>query len=625
MFEVLATEAQTSRTVASWARVEAAATARRLAAMVVLLDQAYAADGSADREQWYLDNWGAVAAEIGAEQNITQSAASHQLLIATALRDRLPAVAALFADGLVSYRVVSAITARTALVRDRDAQKAVDKAFADVLVDWAPMSEEKLNTAIDAIVAEHDPHGVYRTKLTAKGRNIQFDYDGSGMATMFGTLFATDAKAYEKRLKLLASTVCPGDPRTVEQRRADAVHSITHALDYLPCLCGSDDCPGPTTVPKGNALVYVVVNEDTLDETSDAAAAQDAALDGTSEPLYDKPLSEITTWDELGGNKSAHDVGAGRGDHPEHKNPEADALDGAGAEAHVEPDLLVDLGDAADPEHRDPDDHDASGSAVDDARHSSSAGADKNHESPATRPGAILGGPFLPGALARRFALTAKICKVCNPGDSPPEPRYTPSRRLADFVRCRDLTCRFPGCSEPATNCDIDHTIAWPIGPTCASNLKCLCRRHHLLKTFWGGPTGWRDRQLPDGTIIWTSPHGQTYITEPGSKLLFPSLCTPTAPVTITAEAAKQAQAQHNPGLTMPRRQHTRAQDRAQRITDDRRLNAAEAEQEAATSRPPWHNAGASDPATQRVPPDSSRRPEECARRSGTAPFPRPG
>jgi hypothetical protein len=533
MFEQLAIAF--GNTVAAWARVEAAATARRLAAMVVLLDQAYAADGSADREQWYLDNWGAVAAEIGAEQNITQGAASHQLLIATALRDRLPEVAALLADGLVSYRVVSAITARTALVRDRDAQIAVDKAFAEVLSDWAPMSEEKLNTAIDAIVAEHDPHGVYRTRLTAKGRNIQFDYDGSGMATMFGTLFATDAKAYEKRLKLLASTVCPGDPRTIEQRRADSVHSITHGLDYLPCLCGSDDCPGPTTPPKGNAVVYVVVNDDTLDENSDAAKAQDAALDGDSDPLFDKPLSEITTWDELGGNAK----------------PRAEASDADDSQG------------------------DDSGSAVHDTPHSSPAGADKNRQSPATRPGTIIGGPFLPGALARRVALTAKTCKVCNPGDSPPEPRYTPSRRLAEFVRCRDLTCRFPGCSEPATNCDIDHTIAWPIGPTCASNLKCLCRRHHLLKTFWGGPTGWRDRQLPDGTIIWTSPRGQTYITEPGSKLLFPSLCTPTAPVTITAEARTQAP-QPNPGLTMPRRQHTRAQGRAQRIADDRRLNEVE-------------------------------------------------
>jgi hypothetical protein len=608
MFDRFATAFEASGTVGDWARVEAAATARRLAAMVVLLDSAYAADGSADREQWYLDNWGAVAAEIGAEQNITQGAASHQLLIATALRDRLPRVAALFADGLVSYRVVSAITARTALVRDRDAQKAVDKAFANVLTGWAPMSEDKLNTAIDAIVAEHDPHGVYRTKLAAKGRNIQFDYDGSGMATMFGTLFATDAKAYEKRLNVLARTVCPGDPRTVEQRRADAVHSITHGLDYLPCLCGSDDCPGPTTPPKGNAVVYVVVNEDTLDDTTDAAKAQDATLDGDPGPLFDKPLSEITTWDELGGNANddargieadvanGHDAGAGSADDSQGNNPKADTADETGAEESDEQEKgrhprFANRGAAVD--------SDASGHAPNDAPRSNEAGSDNHRESPATRPGAILGGPFLPGSLARRFALTAKIRKVCHPGDSPPEPRYTPSRRLAEFVRCRDLTCRFPGCSEPATHADIDHTIAWPIGPTCASNLKCLCRRHHLLKTFWGGPNGWRDRQLPDGTIIWTSPHGRTFTTEPGSKLLFPSLCTPTAPVTITDEARTKA-SQHNPGLTMPRRQRTRAQDRAQRITDDRRLNEEEAALAAAGVAPPpvwvsWPSAGESE------------------------------
>jgi len=33
--------------------------------------------------------------------------------------------------------------------------------------------------------------------------------------------------------------------------------------------------------------------------------------------------------------------------------------------------------------------------------------------------------------------------------------------------------------------------------------LKCslASRYHYLLKTFWGGPNGWRDRQLPDGTV----------------------------------------------------------------------------------------------------------------------------
>src|SRR5271167_5056750 len=58
-------------------------------------------------------------------------------------------------------------------------------------------------------------------------------------------------------------------------------------------------------------------------------------------------------------------------------------------------------------------------------------------------------------------------------------------------------------------------------GPTHASNLKYYCRTQHLLKTFWG----WDDRQLADGTVIWSVPDGQTYVTMPGSAMLFPGLC----------------------------------------------------------------------------------------------------
>lgn len=59
---------------------------------------------------------------------------------------------------------------------------------------------------------------------------------------------------------------------------------------------------------------------------------------------------------------------------------------------------------------------------------------------------------------------------------------YTPSKALADFVRCRDLSCRFPGCDKPASACDIDHTIAYGDGgPTQASKLKLLCRKHHRM------------------------------------------------------------------------------------------------------------------------------------------------
>jgi hypothetical protein len=55
------------------------------------------------------------------------------------------------------------------------------------------------------------------------------------------------------------------------------------------------------------------------------------------------------------------------------------------------------------------------------------------------------------------------------------------------------------------------------------SNIKCLCRKHHRLKTF---DKGWRDQQLSDGTVIWTSPTGRKYLTSPVGAELFPEMRT---------------------------------------------------------------------------------------------------
>jgi len=158
---------------------------------------------------------------------------------------------------------------------------------------------------------------------------------------------------------------------------------------------------------------------------------------------------------------------------------------------------------------------------------------------------------------------------VVHPADAPPEPGYVPSKALADFVRCRDLTCRWPGCDAPAWSCDVDHTIPYAAGgPTHASNLKCYCRTHHLVKTFWG----WREQQLPDATLILTSPVGQhTYITIPGSALLFPTLAVPTGE--LPAAATVPADYWGERTTMMPTRRRTRAQSRAARIATERNHN----------------------------------------------------
>ena len=185
----------------------------------------------------------------------------------------------------------------------------------------------------------------------------------------------------------------------------------------------------------------------------------------------------------------------------------------------------------------------------------------------APRPGAMIGADALiPAELIAELAKSAKLRPLVHLADAPPEAGYLPSQALADFVHCRDLTCRFPGCGRPALSCDIDHTVAHADGgPTHASNLKSLCRLHHLLKTFWG----WRDQQLTDGTLIWTSPSGQTYVTTPGSALLFPALCTPTGtldPIPHPPRCADRT-------ARMPRRRHTRAHNHANYIDAQRRQN----------------------------------------------------
>jgi hypothetical protein len=183
-------------------------------------------------------------------------------------------------------------------------------------------------------------------------------------------------------------------------------------------------------------------------------------------------------------------------------------------------------------------------------------------------PGSLVGADgLIPPEAVAELAGSAKLTPLAHPADAAPEPGYVPSKALADFVRCRDLTCRWPGCDRPGFDCDIDHTIPYARGgPTHASNLKMYCRAHHLVKTFWG----WRDQQLPDATLILTSPAGHTYVTTPGSALLFPSLCCATGGV-----PAPEADIDYCGDRTamMPKRRRTRAQNKAHRIATERRAN----------------------------------------------------
>jgi hypothetical protein len=432
-------------------RSEAQAAARRLVVVGELFTVRLRDSG--EQADFAMDTWDAVAAQVAAALNCSIGMGSSYLRYAVALRERLPQVGKAFQAGDIDYRAFQTIVFRTDLITDTEVLARVDTVLAVRLSRYASLTRGRLAAEVDRVVANVDRDAVRRAKEAIRDRFVDVVIDEKGIAFVTGTVPATAGRALDLRLDELAKTVCDADPRSREQRRADALGALTAGADRLVCGCGSTACDKAARASKSNVVIHVV--------------AEQTSVDGS-----------------------------------------------------------------------------------------------------ATAPGVVLGVEGLITAeMVAELGKNAQLQPLIPPADVP-EPRYVPSAKLADFVRARDVTCRAPGCDHAAFDCDVDHTIAYHDGGwTHASNLKALCRKHHLLKTFGG----WRDKQLPDGTVIWLLPDGHTYVTMPGSALLFPNLCVPTGDLPPSARS-KVSQCS-NREMKMPTRTRTRRQSRAHRVDAERRLN----------------------------------------------------
>ncbi|HEY9311576.1 MAG TPA: HNH endonuclease signature motif containing protein, partial [Williamsia sp.] len=99
------------------------------------------------------------------------------------------------------------------------------------------------------------------------------------------------------------------------------------------------------------------------------------------------------------------------------------------------------------------------------------------------------------------------------PGD-----QYRPSVILDSYIRIRDCYCMWPGCEKKAWGADLDHTCEYnhedPAagGRTHSSEMKTLCRFHHLVKTY----SDWLDDQYTEPRtgrtrLVFTTPEGKSY------------------------------------------------------------------------------------------------------------------
>ncbi len=454
-------EAGLLATIEEATRTEAAAAALRSSAIGELLTRRLA-DPDDERSRWACDGFDSTAAEVAAVMNISHGKACGQLRIAEYLRDRLPKVASLFAAGGLSARVVASLTWRTRLVDDETAWAQIDTALCERARTWGPMADDRLTSALDALIFEYDPAAVITVEKHMRARDITVGAreDEAGTVSVFGRLLTTDAALFEKKLAAIADTVCDDDPRTAGERRSDALAAMADLNDCLACRCTNADCPKKGQASPSSSVVISVI-------------ADHAAIKAASAPTGDRGTAVL-----------------------------------AGGREPVPTPLLADL-----------------------------------------------------------IAKGAALEPLATPCGAAPEPRYRPSAKLAAFVRARDLTCRFPGCQTPAQRCDIDHVVPDPIGPTHPSNLLCMCRKHHLLKTFWVGD--WSVTLAADGAATWTSPTGKTYVTNLGSRALFPGWDV------TTAELAPSSVPPDSPrhDARMPRRRETREQNRARQIRAERAVN----------------------------------------------------
>jgi hypothetical protein len=101
---------------------------------------------------------------------------------------------------------------------------------------------------------------------------------------MWARLYTPDAVVLEQQVEHMSRGVCEADPRTLGDRRSDALAALRTGATELACACGNDDCPAAARQPSppATAVIHVVAHPQTV-----AAARTDhttTAPDGAAAP-----------------------------------------------------------------------------------------------------------------------------------------------------------------------------------------------------------------------------------------------------------------------------------------------------------------------------------------------------
>ncbi len=98
----------------------------------------------------------------------------------------------------------------------------------------------------------------------------------NGFTSMWARLYAPDAVRIEQRVDQMARAVCEDDPRTLAERRVDALTALAASAE-LACACGESDCAAGQRdhAPAKTAMVYVLLRPHLCDLPRQQAPVSD--------------------------------------------------------------------------------------------------------------------------------------------------------------------------------------------------------------------------------------------------------------------------------------------------------------------------------------------------------------
>ena len=170
-------------------------------------------------EHWVRD-------EIGAALRWSRVAVDRQMTAGRELVQRLPATLGQLESGAISMRHVNALVEQV-LPLDDAAAAAVESRVIDRAPTQTPAAFRR---SVRRAVVSADPRDAQarHERAVQDRRAVKTDLP-DGMSELWFLLSTDDAAAVWTALTAQAATVAPGDTRTVDQRRADAVVTLATA------------------------------------------------------------------------------------------------------------------------------------------------------------------------------------------------------------------------------------------------------------------------------------------------------------------------------------------------------------------------------------------------------------